>query len=436
LKLWSRPALTSLLLPGGLLLLAALVLSRATSVQLPVTLVEFCYIAAFGGGLLLAWRFHSTRTFFALVSLVLAERALNFYVPTRVRDCAMDSVAILLALNFVALAFMEERGFTGPALATRLIALLVEASTVAMACSADQGAVARALRTRFFHAPSFQPVAVSQLAFFLTVTALVILGLRSLVRRKPVDSGFFWALFAFYFALRSGGAGKMPMLLFGAACLILLTSIVETSYLMAYHDELTGLPGRRAFNQAILGLQQRYAIAIVDVDHFKQFNDRYGHDIGDQVLRLVAGRLGQVTGGGKAFRCGGEEFAIVFAEKSALDVLQDLELLRELIETSRFKVRSAKDRRSVPRGTDRRKSTTKKLKLMAARSIAPAAQREVRVTVSIGVAEPTTSDRDVDQVIRTADKALYRAKENGRNRVEVGPAPANKKRRRAAQGKS
>jgi diguanylate cyclase (GGDEF)-like protein len=435
LKLWSRPALTSLFMPGGLLLLSAIALSRATGLQLPLALVQFCYIASFGGGLLLAWRFHSTRVFFGIISLVLAERALNFYVPMSVRDCAMDIVGLLLAFNFVALAWMEERGFTPPALGTRLLALLVEAVAVAIACRPDHDGVGQALRVRLFHSQGFSFTVVSQLVLFFLVAALVTLALRSLLRRKPVESGSFWALFTFFFALQFGGTGKAALLYFGMASLILLTSIVETSYLMAYHDELTGLPGRRAFNEAILGLQQRYAVAIVDVDHFKQFNDRYGHDVGDQVLRLVAGRLSQVTGGGKAFRCGGEEFAILFNEKSAADVIVDLELLRELIETSRFKVRSLKDRRKVTRGADRRKSPTAKLKLIAGRSLTSTSEREVRVTVSIGVAEPTTSDRDVDQVIRTADKALYRAKENGRNRVEAGPAPT-KKRRRAAQGKT
>jgi diguanylate cyclase (GGDEF)-like protein len=434
LKLWSRAALTSLFVPGGLMLLAAVALSRATGFQLPLSLVQFCYVAAFSAGLLLAWRFHSTRVFFAIIALVLAERALNFYVSMSSKDCAMDSIAVLLALNFVALSWMVERGFTAATMATRFVILLVEAIVVVMACRPGHDGAANALRTQIFHLGWFNAFAVSQIAFFFLVSALVTLAVRSLIRRKPVDSGSFWSLFAVVFALQFGGAGKTALQYFAVASLILLTSIVETSYLMAYHDELTGLPGRRAFNQAILALQQRYAIAIVDVDHFKQFNDRYGHDVGDQVLRLVAGRLGQVTGGGRAFRCGGEEFAILFNEKSAADIVEDLELLRQLIETSRFKVRSPKDRRTVPRGPERRKSTARKLKLIVGRPAPRPVERAVCVTVSIGAAEPTTSDRDVDQVIRTADKALYRAKESGRNRVEIGPAP--KKRRRAAQGKS
>ena len=110
-----------------------------------------------------------------------------------------------------------------------------------------------------------------------------------------------------------GGIGRVATAYIATAALLLLVAIIETSYSMAFHDELTGLPARRAFNQALLALEDPYTVAIVDIDHFKQFNDTYGHDTGDQVLRLVAGKLAQVTGGGKPFRCGGEEFAIFFA---------------------------------------------------------------------------------------------------------------------------
>jgi len=80
--------------------------------------------------------------------------------------------------------------------------------------------------------------------------------------------------------------------------------LVATSYRMAYHDDLTGLPGRRAMNEVLLQLGSRYAMAMVDVDHFKRFNDTYGHDVGDQVLRMVASRLGVVSAAGKLFDTG------------------------------------------------------------------------------------------------------------------------------------
>jgi len=434
LEFWNRAALKSMFLPGGVLLLAMIALLQAHWFHFPLPLVNFCYVAALVAGLFLAWRFHSTRVFFALLSLALAERALNWYVPNGLARAATDVLAILLALNFVVLTWMEERGFIAPAVGTRLSLLCVEAIITSLICRPAHDGVSHVLRFPLLQPHWFDWTVVSQVPLLLFIVALVSLALRALLRPKPVESGFFWSLFALFFSLQFGGLSNTAQVYFATGCFVLVASVVETSYLMAYHDELTGLPGRRAFNETILGLQQRYAIAIVDVDHFKQFNDKYGHDTGDEVLRLVAGRLSQVTGGGKAFRCGGEEFAVVFNEKSAADIFQDLELLRMLIETSTFKVRSTKDRRSAPRGSERRKTMVKKLKLTGGRPELRTAERQVSVTVSIGVAEPTTSDRDVDQVIRTADKALYRAKENGRNRVEIGPAV--RKRRRAAQGKS
>ena len=115
--------------------------------------------------------------------------------------------------------------------------------------------------------------------------------------------------------------------------------------MLAYHDELTGIRGRRAFNESLLALDQQYAIAIVDIDHFKKFNDTYGHDIGDQVLCMVAARIAKVAGNGQAFRCGGEEFAVIFRGTSAKDAFEHLESLRKTIETSMFQLRRA-DRRS------------------------------------------------------------------------------------------
>src|SRR5439155_19358386 len=125
----------------------------------------------------------------------------------------------------------------------------------------------------------------------------------------------------------------------GAAGLILVSSIVENSYVLAYHDELTGLRARRAFNDALLRLEKPYAIAAVDIDHFKRFNDTYGQDTGDQVLRMVADRLARVSGGGQAYRVGGEESSILYSGRSLAEVIPYVELLRKIIEAVSFRVR-------------------------------------------------------------------------------------------------
>jgi GGDEF domain-containing protein len=243
----------------------------------------------------------------------------------------------------------------------------------------------------------------------------VLLLIRFTIYHKPVEIGSLCALLATAFALQSGGLDRSGTAYAGTAALILASAVVETSYLMAYHDELTGLPGRRAFNELLLGLDNQYAIAIVDIDHFKSFNDTYGHETGDEVLRMVASRLASVGGGGKAFRCGGEEFAIVFPQKPAKEAFAHLETLRQTISSLAFKVRGQLDRRKLPRGPgDRRQAAKKKPRKMSS-----ARDGEVTVTVSIGVAEPSTKNHKVDQVISAADKALYRAKQGGRNRVEL-----------------
>ena len=189
-------------------------------------------------------------------------------------------------------------------------------------------------------------------------------------------------------ALRFGGAGRIPAAYFATAAFILAVSMVETSYLLAYHDELTTLPSRRAFHEALLRLQAPYSIAMVDIDHFKRCNDTYGHDTGDQVLRMVASRLARVTGGGQAYRCGGEEFAIVFPGKTTKDVLEHLEQLRASIEASSFRLRgNDKDRRQEARGRTGAVNVGRRQAGHAIRQLARVRLwTELSVTASIGVA--------------------------------------------------
>jgi diguanylate cyclase (GGDEF)-like protein len=130
-------------------------------------------------------------------------------------------------------------------------------------------------------------------------------------------------------------------------------------------------------------------------------NDRYGHDVGDQVLRLVAARLAGVGMGGTAYRYGGEEFAIVFPGRVLNDVRDELERVRELVAERKFQVRGL--------GRLKRRPQTPRVRRPRA---------ALEITVSIGAAEAGGRGK-ADDVIRAADKALYKAKDGGRNRVEV-----------------
>ena len=214
---------------------------------------------------------------------------------------------------------------------------------------------------------------------------------------------------------------------FATAGLIMACSMIENSYVLVYQDELTSLPARRAFNDALLRLQDRYTVAVVDIDHFKKFNDTYGHETGDQVLRMVAGKLARVSGGGEAFRVGGEEFTILFSGESLRDVIPHLEILRMEIEASTFRIRGAEDRRAAAHGADRRKAVRSRRSITREKRL-PASGGELSVTVSVGAAESNVHTRHPEQVIQTADKALYRAKRAGRNRVEAAASERRLKR--------
>jgi diguanylate cyclase (GGDEF)-like protein len=325
---------------------------------------------------------------------------------------------------------MHERGFTASAAAPVGLLLFVQSVIVSVLCRAAEGLPPASARTH--HAGS--TVTLPGYAWLAFAAAVVFLLVRYLLTRKPIDSALLWSLSAFFLALRSTGIARISTVYSATAACILAATIIENSYLLAYHDELTTLPSRRAFNDALLRLQNPYSIAVVDIDHFKRFNDTYGHDTGDQVLRLVATCLSCVTGGGQAYRCGGEEFNILFPGKSTAEIVDHLERLRTTVESSEFRMRSG-DRRQVPRGPDRRKERPlgRSRKGHAIRELAqekPPAP--LSVTVSIGVATAAAAETDPERVLQAADKALYRAKANGRNRVETASTPRRRSRVKAA----
>ena len=459
------------LVPGGpLLALAAALVNSSLSVQVAPSL-PFCYVAVFAAGLLLAWRFNSSRLLFSLLVLLLAHRAVAFFSNGPIQTgnaltgpgrTAVALAAVLIPLNFIVFAQMRERGLTVAGIAPRFGLLFLEAVVFAVWCRPENSAVLPPQ-------PRAPPFPLWILLSF--VAAIAVFVYRFLQARKPIEPGFAWSVAAVFLWLQFAPVGKMSDAYVATAALILAASLIETSYVLAYHDELTGIRGRRAFNESLLSLDQQYAIAIVDIDHFKKFNDTYGHDVGDQVLCMVAKRLSDVGGEGQAFRCGGEEFAIVFRNTSAKEALEHLEALRQRIEKSTFQVRGAdrrvektaestaeksSNRRAGTSRSDRRKSAKRKNAAESSskqRDLFPhlASQPPDRssdrlsdhlsdhlsVTVSIGVAEPGTRNRQPEQVIQSADQALYRAKHNGRNRVELAStAPlrlAERKRAKASR---
>ena len=177
---------------------------------------------------------------------------------------------------------------------------------------------------------------------------------RAWPKHTPLDIGLAAALAAFFIAAEWATSPSVFAAFLCAAGLIVLVAFVQESHRLAFRDELTALPGRRALEEQLRALGPQYTIAMIDVDHFKKFNDAHGHDIGDQVLKLVAARLGEVGGGGVAFRYGGEEFSVLFGGKSLKEALPYLENTRDAVERYKMAVRGDERPRRQEAGIRRR----------------------------------------------------------------------------------
>jgi diguanylate cyclase (GGDEF)-like protein len=383
------------------LLLGATVVVQAASLRETVAAFALVYSwVVFAVGLLLGWRFKRRQLVIAVVVLFAADRALaGVPLDTPTGHIVFAAVALLLPLDLAALAWVTERSiamWTGRLI---LFVILVEMLTIPLLVRPELAHAAQALQYVFVPlSPPWLKMPQPALLAFIAATALA--AVRFMLSPTIIQSSFAWALLATFLALNRGDAASTVYL--ATAGLVLVISLVETSHRMAFSDELTGLPSRRALTDALMRLPELYTVAMIDIDHFKKLNDEYGHAAGDQVLRLIGSTLMRTEGGGRPFRYGGEEFALLFPGKSAEEALPYIEDLRETIEASTF----------IVRGRNRPKLRPKPVRSSGGRG-------RVGITVSIGVAEPDDRGDEPEDVIRAADQALYQAKRTGRNRVVV-----------------
>ena len=375
----------------------------------------------FGIGLLLAWRFGRSR-----VSAVLVGLALLNYLPgsgsgEATAGSPWEGGGIMLLVLIGALSVLKDHGvFSRLGIIQPLIAAVGVSASWALYWSGWSGA------------PSWvwQPILPGGLAPWSGLSDVTVLaGIASLGltlamgsrRDHPMEKGLFWVLITILVALGHGAESDGSTFYLMVAGLILHVVVLETSHAMAFRDELTGLPARRSLWRELDSAGRRYAVGMVDIDHFKRFNDQHGHDIGDQVLRLVGSCLSKVTGGGRAFRYGGEEFAIVFPAKDRDHAYGHLEVLRKTIEETEFTVRRlVRRRRQSEANKTKRKTTKKQPTTKKATTKKPTTKKptvKLSVTVSIGVAERNEKNPTDEAVVKAADRALYRAKKKGRNRV-------------------
>jgi len=405
--------LFSLFFPGGLVVfsMAMLLYLGIPDRSLSALVHTYPYLVAIAG-LLLGWRFNRSRLILAILLLALADRGLLLFTPAAGSTGAVSSdvgqivysaIGFLLPLNLVFISRVRERGILTFHGIVRLGIIFLQVLIVFLVCRYQQWGLADFLTYSLadVHVLSWLPLSLPCLFSF--GVAFLSLTLGFIRHESVIENGFFWALLSVFLAFAVGKVGPLSTIYFATAGLVLVVSVIETSHSMAFRDELTGIPGRRALEEKLLQLSGHFTVAMLDIDFFKKFNDRYGHEVGDQVLRLVASKLTAVSGGGKPFRYGGEEFAIIFPGLNSQSAISHLEKLRKSVERARF----------VVRGSNRPGKRLEKSKGVLGFG------KRVKVTISIGVAERNEKCTSPEQVLMAADKALYRAKKAGRNRTST-----------------
>lgn len=400
----------ALVVPEGVVLVLAVLALRSSALMAHAgAFLDLYPLAVLVAGLALAWRFERSGVVLGLLVLAAAAGGLAWSATQQPRVAStMPQVAgVLVPLNLIACGFIRERGLWTRESGAQLVGLVAQAGVVFLLLT--WGPLDVTL-IDFHVLPAWLTAwtGLGDLPLAVHLAAAGLFAARTFLSGRPIDRGYLWASMGSLLAFSAAPVVAIPVAtaLFATAGLALAIAVVESSHSLAYRDGLTGLPGRRALDEALdrAGGRRRgrgpYTVAMVDIDHFKRFNDRHGHEAGDQVLRMVAGVLGKVGGGGRAYRYGGEEFAILFPRKAIDETEPYLERLRNDVEESRFTVRGSDRPKNKPRQPQKRRRA-----------------RRLSVTVSIGVSARNGRDIPPADVVKAADEALYRAKRAGRNRV-------------------
>ena len=227
---------------------------------------------------------------------------------------------------------------------------------------------------------------------------------RFALYRDPLEGGTIWALVAIFVAYQTSRYGWQPTNFFMTAGLILFVTSLQSFYQRTYRDELTGIPGCLAYDEAIGRLGKRFSIAVISVDQLTQYANTHGKPVSEQILKRVAPRVQTACAEGQVFRTTGEDFTVLFPGKSATETLMTLESARKTIETIDLFLRGRDRVWEKPRGNKK----------------AASRDRALPVTLSIGVAEKLSDRTTLSLVIKSAYRALYEAKGIGGNVVKRG----------------
>ena len=408
-----NPVLRPFVAPAAIL--AITTLCAVTQPSLPASLAGLPwlgpYVAFLAAGAMALW-FNRGRAFIAAMSMFAAYTGYRYALDISpfAAKVAYTALVAIVPANLLASLLQAERGVYHHHNHRWLLVIIAELLLVLWMGSAGRSSLSGVAWIGVFDHWTLNSPPTPLVGRLLFACAFGAAMWRShprppAIEPRALDVGLAGSLAAFFIAAEWAASPGVFAAFMTAAGAMLFVAILQETHRLAFADELTGLPSRRAMQERLPALGPVCAVAMADVDHFKKFNDVHGHDIGDQVLKLVAARLAEVEGGGEAFRYGGEEFCVIFDGCTAAEAMPHLEAIRASIEGYQMAIRGEERPRDTEAGSRLRGVTLP--------------QKMLSVTVSIGVAEREGLDTKPMAAIKLADQALYRAKKSGRNRVSL-----------------
>lgn len=388
--------LLPLLLPIGIIIGATMLFAQVGSYPaFTQNLILYFSYTLLAVVILLSFVFNRSRVFFiasvVFVSLILLMTCKITEGVQSFNILAVRSIIfIILPVNITVFTFQSDKGILSLKGKFRIIAVLFEYLFILWVIISKHTKLIEFINSTPLHIGKLAPIPL--LIFLIFCISFIFFLARIALFDLSKDRLLFGVLISIFIGLFSKNADISIPVFFSTAGIILLICSLHETYFLAYIDELTGLPSRRALKEKMMKLSGKYSIAMIDIDFFKKFNDTYGHDSGDEVLRFIGKCLKQMPGGGKSFRYGGEEFTVIFPGKSVAEAIPHLEKLRENISKSRIPITKGSEENSA----------NKKIK-------------KVSITISCGVSEKNEKHPNPNDVMKAADAALYRAKDKGRN---------------------
>jgi diguanylate cyclase (GGDEF)-like protein len=406
--LWK--SILAVLFPGGLIFLIAVGFLRPQGLpiwlQQPIAALPYIVLTF---GLIFGWYFASSRMILSLLVLTLADRALVLFSTADADQAVINQTVIaitafLIPLNLLAFSILKEDSLSTLRGLTRVTLVLIQPFLLLWLCLPDQHDLASSFTWEYIPSRYMEWTPIPQPALFAFAIALLLHVIRFTFHRDPLDGGAIWALCAIFVAYHASRYGWQSTNFFMAAGLILFVTLLQSFYQRTYRDELTGIPGRLAYDEAIAQLGKRFSVAVISIDQLTQYANTHGKSVSEQILKLVAPRVQTACSDGQVFRTTGEDLTVLFPGKSATETLGALETVRKTIEASSLFLR----------GPDRVWEKQREAQKTGSRD------QTLPISLSIGVAEKVGDSATLTLVIKSAYRGLYEAKGVGGNVVKRG----------------